>query len=52
VLDETIPAIGTCVRKPIESDVKKTKSMAKILGLEPPTSNSKTKKKKERAKKK
>jgi hypothetical protein len=50
VLHETIPAVGTCLGRP--TTTKKTKSMAKIIGLEPPPSNSKTKKKKGRAKKK
>jgi hypothetical protein len=51
VPDETILAIGTCVGKPSENDAQKTKSMAKILGLKPKTSNGKMKKKKGRAKK-
>jgi hypothetical protein len=50
VPDETIPAVGTCLGRP--TTTKKTKSMAKIIGIEPPPSNSKTKKKKGRAKNK
>jgi hypothetical protein len=52
VPDETIPSLGHPMGLSMGSYAKKTKSTAKLLGMEPKTSNGKTKKKKANAKKK
>ena len=49
---EAVPTLGSAHKVPSDCDAKKIKTMTDLLGLQPNTSNRKTKKRKSSGKKK